>query len=231
VVHFTSSAIRNGWLDKVATFTRNIGLAENLEQLGFAGALLGWKRMDPPVFGAADPAGGEARPLRARLRREPVVIPTTGWANQHTIRPPEWMYQVAPLRDTRSDDVRFAGLASAGFTDVLGPALPDAPVPPPEGSTTTSLVQQPDGPYSVATALHAANVDGAAVTRTLVFANNIGVVTFSRSAPTAPLAVQMAVYFVRAHPASDDEKPQAYVVHASFLSPTLLAAPAHVGGG
>ena len=57
VVHFTSSAIRNGWLDKVATFTRNIGLAENLEQLGFAGALLGWNRMDPPVFGAADRAG------------------------------------------------------------------------------------------------------------------------------------------------------------------------------
>jgi hypothetical protein len=41
----------------------------------------------------------------------------------------------------------------------------------------------------------------------------------------------MAVYFVRAHPASDDEKPQAYVVHSSFLTPTALAAPTHVGGG
>ena len=230
VVHFTASAIRNGWLDKVATFTRSIGLAENLEQLGFAGALLGWNRMDPPVFGGTDLAPGEARPLRARLRREPVVIPTTGWKNPHTVRPPEWMYQVSPLRDTRPDDVRFAGLASAGFTDVLGAAVVDAPVPPPDGSTTASLVQ-PDGPYSVATRLHADNVDGAAVTRTLVFANNIGVVTFSRETPTAPLGVQMAVYFVRAHPASDDEKPQAYVVHSSFLTPTALAAPTQVGGG
>jgi hypothetical protein len=229
IVHFTASAIRNAWDDKVATFVRSIGLAEHLEQIGTAGAVLGWNRIDPPVLTGGDLASGEARPLRARLRREPVVLPTVGWAHQHDVRPPEWMYQVSALSDTRTDNVRFGGLASAGFTHVLGPAVPDAPVPPLDGSTTDSLVGD-NGPYSVATGLHADNVDGAAVTRTLVFANNIGVVTFSRTAPDAPLAVQMAVYFVRAHPVSDDEKPQAFVVHTAFLTPTALVAPSHVGG-
>ena len=81
------------------------------------------------------------------------------------------------------DDVRFHDLATAGFTQVLGAAVPDAPPPPPDGATDASWVD-PGGPYSVATGLHAANVDGGAVTRTLVFANNVGVVTFSATATT-----------------------------------------------
>jgi hypothetical protein len=228
IVHFTSSAIRNAWMPAVATFARSIGTAENLERLGFEGARLGWHRMLPPIFGSDD-APGEARPLRARLHREPVMLPTLGWKNRHTIRPPEWAYQVTPLFDTRTDDIRFHDLATAGFTQVLGPSVPDAPVPPPDGSTGTSWVDS-GGPYSVATALHAANVDGAAVTRTLVFANNVGVVTFHRDGADGPLSVQMAVYFVRAHPASEDEKPHPYVVHAATLAPTPLTAPDHVGG-
>ena len=228
VVHFTSSAIRNAWSPWVTAFTRSIGIAEHLERIGFEGARLGWTRMLPPVLGS-DEASGEARTLHARLRREPVVLPTLGWRSRHDVRPPEWAYRVTPLSDTRTDDVRFQDLATAGFTQVLGPAVPDAPVPPPEGSTTASWVD-PDGPYEVATALHAANVKGGAVTRTLVFANNVGVVTFARASAEAPLTVQMAIYFVRAHPASEDEKPHAYVVHVASLAPTPLAAPDHVGG-
>ena len=128
--------------------------------------------------------------LRARLQREPVILPTEGWKNAHSVRHPEWMYQVAPLFDTRPDDQRFADLVTAGFTQTLSDSVPDAPAPPAEGSTSDSLVG-PGGPYEVATALHAANVEGAAVTRTLVFANNVGVVTFGRTDATAPLTVQM----------------------------------------
>jgi hypothetical protein len=229
VVHFTSSAIRNAWLPAVATFARSIGIAENLERAGFGGANLGWTRITPPVFTGGDLAAGEARPLRARLQREPVILPTEGWKNQHSVRHPEWEYQVAPLSDTRTDDQRFADLATAGFTQTLGPNVPDAPVPPPDGSTSDSWVG-PGGPYEVATALHAANVEGGAVTRTLVFANNIGVVTFSRPDSSSPLSVQMAVYFVRPHPVSEDEKPHAYVVHSASLAPSPLAAPTQIGG-
>src|SRR5262249_50803038 len=158
------------------------------------------------------------RPLRAKLQREPVVLPTAGWKSSHPVRPPEWAYQVTPIADTRTDDVRFHDLATAGFTQVLGPSVADAPAPPPDGATTTSWTG-PGWWYDVATGLHAANVDGAAVTRTLVFANNVGVVTFAQQTPADPLSVQMAVYFVRAHPVSDDEKPHAYVVHAASLAP------------
>jgi hypothetical protein len=140
---------------------------------------------------------------------------------------------VAPIFDTRTDDVRFQDLATAGFTQTLGPNVPDAPVPPPDGSTSDSWVGS-GGPYETATALHAANVEGAAVTRTLVFSNNVGVVTFGRANPSdlsSPLWVQMAVYFVRPHPVSEDEKPHAYVAHAAPLAPNPLTAPDHIGGG
>jgi hypothetical protein len=233
VVHFTASAIRNAWDPKQTTFIRSISVAEKLEQAGFEGIRMGWNRVTPPVLAGNDPAAGEARPLRARLLREPVILPSVGWKSQHGIRPPEWAYQVTPVADTRTDDLRFKDLATAGFTQVLGPSVPDAPAPPPdenEGQMTTSWVGS-NGPYETATALHAANVESGAVTRTLVFANNIGVVTFSQPDPAGPLSVQMEIYFVRAHPASDDEKPHHYVVHAADLTPVPLAAPGHLGGG
>jgi hypothetical protein len=228
IVHFTASAIRNQWEFRVPAFAASVGLTENLEQLGFDGIRLGWTRMTPPILTGGDEAAGEARVLRARLHREPVVLPTIGWTAPHAVRAPEWAYRVQPLVDGRTDEVRFASLRTAGFTQVLGPSVPDASMPPPDGSTTASLVDA-GGPYSIATALHAANVDGGAVTRTLVFQNNIGVVTFSRSSEGAPLGVQMALFFVRAHPASEDEKPHDYVVHAASLAPNPIAAPAEVG--
>jgi len=229
VIHFTSSAFRNAWLPWVAAFARSISVAENLEQAGFEGFNLGWTHITPPVLSGGDTAPGEARVLRARLQREPVILPTEGWKNPHSTRPPEWMYQVAPLFDTRTDDLRFADLATAGFTDTLGPAVPDVPPPPADGVTGDSLVG-PGGPYEIATALHAANVEGAVVTRTLVFANNVGVVTFSRVDATSPLVVQMEIYFVRPHPVSEDEKPHPYVLHSASLAPNPLTAPKQFGG-
>lgn len=224
IVNFTSSPIRNQWPMHVPVLVRAIGLFENLERIGFAGARLGWTRITPPVFTGDDHAPDEPRPLRARLRREPVVLPMLGWTNPHQIRPPEWAYQVAPIFDTRSDDVRFADLADAGFTQVLGPNTPKVPLP---AAGTTWLAS--GGPYDVASVLHAANLDGGAVTRTMVFQNNVGLVSFARPHPTDPLTVQMALYFVRAYPASVDEKPHAYVAHSTLLEPVPLLAPKSVG--
>ncbi len=228
IIHFTSSALHNGWEPMVEAFTRSIAIAENLEMIGFDGASLGWHRIDPPVLGS-DLAPQEARPVRARLRREPVMLSTKGWAAQHAIRPPEWMYRVLPIRDTRTDDVRFHDLNDPNFTNKLTASFADVASPPLDGDMTQDWTG-PGGPYSIATALHADNVEGGAATRTLVFANNVGVVTFAQAKPTDPLSVQMAVYFIRAHPVGPDEKPHAYVVHAASLAPNSLSAPTHVGG-
>ncbi len=225
IVNFTSSALRNEWPHRVPVIVRTIGVLENLERLGFKGARLGWTRVLPPVFTGDDHAPEEPRPLRARLRREPVVLPVLGWQSPHKIRPAEWAYTVTPISDTRSDDVRFADLAAAGFTQVLGANTPDAPLPSSPPATWLSA----GGPYDVASALHDANLDGGAATRTLVFQNNVGLVTFSRPEPGGPLSVQMALYFIRAYPASEDEKPSDYVVHATPLEPSELAAPTEVG--
>ena len=228
IVHFTASAIRNAWDPAVTAIASSVSILEHLEQIGFTGATMGWHRMDPPVLTGGDAASGEPRPLRARLRREPVLLPTSGWAAAHPVRPPEWMYRVAPISDARTDDIRFADLATAGFTTVLAPSVPDAPVPPLDNSVTDSWVDA-SGPYDTATGLHAANVEGGAISRTIVWGNNVGVVTFARN-PGDALSVQMACYFVRAHPVSDDEKPHPYVVHSAALTPNPLTAPDHVGG-
>jgi len=226
IVHFTSSALHNSWMPKVEMFTRSIAIAENLEKAGFDGAALGWHRMLPPVL--SDAAASEARPVRARLRREPVIVSTVGWKGQHSIRPPEWMYRILPLVDTRTDDVRFQDLLVVGYTDVLSATTPDIALAPPDSGPAVDWTIG-DGPYSIATRLHAASVEGGAATRTLVFANNIGVVTFAQKHPTDPLSVQMALYFIRYHPAGPDEKPHAYVVHAASLAPVPLIAPTTVG--
>jgi hypothetical protein len=223
IVNFTSSPIRNEWPMGMPMLVRTVGLLENLERVGFRGARLGWTRVTPPVFTGGDHAPDEPRPLRARLLREPVVLPVLGWNSLHQVRPPEWAYQVLPIFDTRSDDIRFADLADAGFTEVLATNTPD-PLPDPAGTWLG-----PGGPYDVASRLHAANLDGGAVTRTLVFQNNIGLVSFARAHPTDPLTVQMALYFVRAYPASADEQPHAYVVHETQLEPVPLQAPTSVG--
>jgi hypothetical protein len=55
-------------------------------------------------------------------------------------------------------------------------------------------------------------------------------VTFARTAPTAPLTVQMEVYFIRPHPVSKDEKPHPYVLHSASLAASPLAAPDTIGG-
>ena len=79
VVHFTASALRNAWDPKETTFIRSISVAEKLEQVGFEGIRVGWTRITPPVLTGNDLASGEARPMRARLLREPVILPTVGW--------------------------------------------------------------------------------------------------------------------------------------------------------
>jgi hypothetical protein len=229
IVNFTSSPFRNEWPHRIPALARTIGIIENIERFGFDGARLGWTRMLPPVIKGEAQASGEARPLRARLRREPVVLPTVGWSAPHDIRPPEWAYQVTALFDQRSDDVRFADLADTGFTQVLGTTTPDAPLPPPTPPFTTPSWVEPRGPYDVGSALHAANLDGGAVTRTLVFQNNVGLVTFKREHPSDPLTVEMALYFMRAYPTSLDEKPHKYVVHTTQLEPEPMTAPTSVG--
>jgi hypothetical protein len=229
IVNFTSSPFRNEWPHRVPALARTIGIIENIEGFGFDGARLGWTRMLPPVIKGDTQASGEARPLRARLRREPVVLPTVGWSALHDIRPPEWAYQVKVLSDQRSDDVRFAELADAGFTQVLGASTPDAPLPPVIAPFTTPSWVGSGGPYDVGSALHAANLDGGAVTRTFVFQNNAGLVTFKRASPSGPLTVEMGLYFVRAYPASADEKPHKYVVHTTQLEPEPMTAPTSVG--
>ncbi len=160
VVHFTASAFRNAWQPRVATFARSISVAENLERIGFAGASLGFTRMTPPALTGGDDAAGEARPLRARLHREPVILPTEGWKNRHPIRHPEWAYQVAPIFDTRTDDVQLSGPGHRRVPQKRSVRACQTRQSRRRTARPQTAGSGSGGPYETATALHAANGRG-----------------------------------------------------------------------
>ena len=145
------------------------------------------------------------------------------------IRPPEWMYQVTPIADIRTDDVRFQDLTTARLHPRPRTARARHRAAatgrldrPPAGSS-------PTGPTAPRPRCTPRTSRERVVTRKLVFFNNIGVVTFAR-ADDSSLTAQMAVYFQRPHAVSDDEKPHPYVVHAASLTAVPLVAPTTVGG-
>ena len=183
IVHFTSSAFRNGWQPKVAAFAaQHLGRREP----GADRLCRRQPRLHPHHPAGAhggDDAAGEARPLRARLHREPVILPTEGWKNRHPIRTAG--VDVPGGAAVRHPHRRRA-LRRPGHRRVHPDARPERP----RRAGAAAGRRRPATAWSgragrtrVATALHAANVEGAVVTRTLVFANNVGVVTFGRANP------------------------------------------------
>ena len=236
IVHFTSSAIRNGWKPAVAALANSISVIEHLEGIGFAdadevsgtmsGGRLGWSAVTPDIIATNAPGDGplvdEARPMSARLHFAPVVLPTDRWLHQHTLgRPPEWGYVIRPIRDVRSDNDRFSA---------DGNPLPKPPRPviiedelPADPATIGPAFDINAGPYGQAARVHAADVRSGLLTRTLVFNNNLGIVDFPDDGATA----QMTLRFQRGYPepTNRDEKPHDYVVHRAPLTAITLPEP------
>jgi hypothetical protein len=161
---FTSSGIKNIWPHPVVTLSRAFAFGQAIERLGAPTELLGWDKGSPTPL-EFPPGVDLLPPGRARLRREPLLLPTRGWPAGTTVgRAPDWSWRFRLSRDERPpnelpEPARFAPLDPARPTDDIAVNI--------------------DG-YRKAAERHAKQLDKVSHTRQALFESNIGIVTFER---------------------------------------------------
>lgn len=160
---FTSSGVKNVWPHPVMTLSRSFGLSQPLGRLAGPVELLGWDADAPDPL--ALPAGTELLPpARARLRAEPVLLPTHGWPAGTTVaRPPDWTWRFRLSIDARPEE------------DLPAPAKP---APLDDEAPTADVAVTLDG-YRKAARRHARQLDKVSFTRQVLFESNVGLVTFA----------------------------------------------------
>ena len=168
VVQFTSSAARNVWppeLIHLLRFTRQfIPGQQSLLQLKAPVERLAWTDDDPTPVAGADNA---IRPLRTRLRRNPVLVPPDGWPDGATEqRPPDWAWRLELVPDVRGDDPATAGSRPEQVRQL----------PPSSFDPATPLEE-----YAEAVSRHAISAARNVQLRTIVAEFNVGAVRFRRS--------------------------------------------------
>lgn len=161
---FTSSGIKNVWPHAVLTISRSFAFTQALERLGSPAELLGWDADSPPPL--AVPDGVDVLPpARARLRRQPVLLPSHGWPEGTTLdRAPDWTWRFRLSRDRRA------------ITE-----LPEFARPGPVGSDPAADATLDVEGYRRAAGRHAAQLDKVGHTRQVLFDSNVGVVHFDRA--------------------------------------------------
>jgi hypothetical protein len=185
------------------TLSRSFGLSQPLERLAGPVELLGWDDDAPDPLTL--PAGTELLPpARARLRTEPVLLPTHGWpAGTKVARPPDWAWRFRLAVDQRPPD------------DLPAPAKPaplDADAP------TADVAVTVDG-YRKAARRHARQLDKVSFTRQVLFESNVGVVTFAVA--DGRTTVQHELH-AKPHGAP---KAEVYTTHSIVLQPAAGDPP------
>jgi hypothetical protein len=166
IVQCTSSAARNQPSPAMRAVLRCLRLGQQLLQ-GLPVQRLAWERAWGSTKAVEVPSGRVIAPARrARMLREPVLLPATGWPAGTTIRsdmPPDWRWSVTVLRDGRT---RFQLPAGA-------PEVPELSWDPAD----------PVASYAGIAAAHQelANEPRDPV-RLMVFRNNVGLVSFAPDA-------------------------------------------------
>ena len=227
IVHFTSSAMRNAWDRPFPEIMNHDAWSRVLQRIGLPKRQLAWKAATPGVL--ADAPIDERLSLRGRLRRSPVLLPDQGWRNPHALtRPPDWVWELDEVRDGRPSSERPAATRPPQLTEPDISPLPVDPPPPAPPAPHLELLQPPPGQlgYARLAQVHQAAL-GQSVARGLQFLNNIGKITFARSAD-GKLTVSQTLVSLRDKP-EDDDKPDAYIVHATSLEPTPPTVPARIG--
>jgi hypothetical protein len=174
-VQFTSSGFKNVMPDYITAVDRSLPHAQALVRAGIGAERLGWK--DKPANPIILPAGvtdsDVPRALRARLKREPVMVPTSGWpagSSVNPAQPPDWSWHVAPVLDLRPDG------AGPGTRPLAAQPL---------AIDTPTVLRQLAEPRSVdafqaLAARHQRALETLRNSRQILFRSNFGLVRFER---------------------------------------------------
>jgi hypothetical protein len=219
LVQFTSSGFKNVMPSYITTVDRSMAIAHSIVRARIGAERLGWdlKPENPIILPAGKSEKDIPRALRARLRLEPMLIPTYGWPKGSVINPaelPDWSWRVDPIFDVRADGARPPALtpldidvdAEAMLTEINSPRLLDG--------------------YQAASSRHQRAVTTLRNSRQILFRSNFGVVRFEeRPSPSATgspvLHAIHELYSAARLPedgGTDALKPELFVLHEAALA-------------
>lgn len=206
IVHFTSSAGKNGWETRIRNLMMLNGMSTGMQRIGMPMTRVGWTNAEPEVI---DKLGEEGPLPRLRLKSSPVLLSDELLRHRHAFtRAPEWTWKADTIVDVRPS----ADRPTAARSPSLGAELP-AGVDAIRG-------------YADLAAAHTQALTSAAIARGLQFLNNVGVISFKREADG--LHVRQSLYSLRPRP-EPNETAAAYIVHETLLEPDPIEMPTGIG--
>ena len=165
-VQFISSGLKNVMPDLIQMVDRSFAFAQTMIRASIGAERLGWDNNDPnPV---QIPSDSKISPrLRGLLRKKPLLLPSFGWRGA-TAGAPDWAWRVCPVRDVRPETERPVMARPVTL-------FPDAP----EKKDKDIEAKGIDG-YHRTAERHFRELARLNNCRQILFASNIGVITFDR---------------------------------------------------
>jgi hypothetical protein len=225
-VQFTSSGFKNVMPSYITVVDRSLAIAHRIVRAGVGAERLGWMAVptDPILLPAGAKERDIPRALRARLRRAPVMVPTTGWPAGSKVNPaaaPDWSWRIEPLFDTRADAQR-------------PPATRPLPI---DTAAVEAKLAEAGGPraieaYQALAARHQAMLERQRNSRQILFRSNFGVVRFEQRDGVLHAVHEMIT--ARKPPGdlgSDPPRPAVFVLHSAALAaPEAVRPELRMGG-
>jgi hypothetical protein len=227
IVQFTSSGFKNVMPSYITTVDRSLTIAHSIVRAKVGAERLGWdvKPLNPVILPADKSQKDIPRALRARLKLEPMLIPTYGWPKGSVINPaemPDWSWRVEPIFDVRPDAARPRAIrplaievdAEAMLTEINGPRAIDG--------------------YQAAVTRHQRAVETLRNSRQILFRSNFGVVRFEQRPSTSPgtagtvLHAVQELYTAARLPedvGTEPLKPELFVLHEAALAAPEAVRP------
>ncbi len=208
IVQLTSSALKNEWGIRAKRALETVAAQEILHNAYYPLSRLGWSDPADLIGQVHVPGGALPRNIRAMLRRTPVVLPADNWEPGSSITfEPDWAWRVSLVKDLRPDDSSSNARPADGR---VGPISPDiVPASPDEGYI--KVLERAEKQLK------------AKIARSVVFASNLGLVSFSGTGTT----LKVTHTLMYQHPeGAKPADPQAYTVYELSLASTSDPQPA-----
>lgn len=213
-VQFTSSGFKNVMPPYITVVDRSLAIAHKIIRAKLGAERLAWYRKpaNPVQLPAGKSEADIPRALRARLKIEPVMVPTHGWPKGTTINPaaaPDWSWRVEPIFDTRADNARPPAARPRPFSDAAAV----------EAALTETNAPRALDAYQELAARHQYALETLRNSRQILFRSNFGVVRFERRGGVLHAIHEM---YTAARPPADTGTapltPELFVLHDAALS-------------